>query len=87
MEKTQTTLESPVTAGSLTLIPVTRTSAAAWHNTDRSYFSGMKKPLYILVLAPDSGTKAYRITGEQVSPETIMAEFPELRESMKKYYL
>ena len=80
-KKEEVVIETPVTAGGVTLIPLARVSLNCWHgNRGVSYF-GVKQPTDVVVVYP-SGKRAFRITGEEVSLDRLIQEVPDIKEAL-----
>ena len=76
MEK-KVTVEKPIVIGDVTLIAVTRSSLKYKSTGKGIWLFGLKLPIAIVVIS-DSSKRAFRITGEEVSIDQLIEEFPEI---------
>ena len=79
MEKKEIRAERKLSVGGVTLVPIVESACAGWQSGEAVSFSGYKKPLVIIVLAVGL-KKAYRITGEELSMDELVNEFPSVKE-------
>ena len=84
MEKTEVTIESPVSVAGLTLIPVVQILKCLWQTENSTLFFGVKRPIAVVVISP-SARKAFRMTGEEVSIDQLMEEFPVIKGGLDKF--
>ena len=82
MEKKETTIDSPVGVGEVTLIPVAKTLLNYERSNGGIFFFGMKQPVAVVVISV-SGKRAFRITGEEVSVEEPIQEVPGIKETLE----
>jgi len=82
MEKKETTIESPVVVGEVTLIPVAKTSLNYERSNGGIFFFGMKQPVAVVAISV-AGKRAFRITGEEVSVEELIQEVPGIKETLE----
>ena len=80
MEKSTLSIDSPVSARGLTIIPVVRTSINYSLAAGVSAFI-TKQPLAVVFISPLE-KKSFRITGEEVTLEQLAVEFPPLKKSL-----
>jgi hypothetical protein len=84
MEKTGLEIGQPVEAGAIKIIPVTQISRNHCQVNGALYFFFGKRPAYIITVSA-SAKKVFRITGEEVSPETLSSEIPELARALSGF--
>ena len=82
MEKEKIEFENPVAVAGMTLIPVTRVSLNYWNNRGGLSFFGVKQPIGMVVVSP-SAKRAFRITGEEISLDQIIAEIPGIKKVLE----
>ena len=82
MEKKETTIDSRVAVGGVTLIPVAKTSLDYERSNSRIFFFGMKQPVAVVAISV-WGKRAFRITGEEVSVEELIQEVPGMKETLE----
>jgi uncharacterized spore protein YtfJ len=82
MEKKETTIDSPVVVGEVTLVPIARLSLNYERSNGGIFFFGMKQPLAVVVISV-SGKRAFRITGEEVSVQELIQELPGMKEMLE----
>jgi hypothetical protein len=82
MEKKQVTLENPTRIAGLTFLPLTQTLVFSWQNKGRLTFFGLKKPLYVLILNAEKKLTSFSIEGQEIPPEEILSQYPEIREKL-----
>ena len=75
MEKKEVAIGNPVTIAGITLIPVTEISLHSWQRKGGISFLGIKQPLSIVVISPLE-KKAFKISGEEVPLDQLIAEVP-----------
>jgi len=79
MEKQEVIVDSPVTAGGVTVIPVVEVSLSHWRIKGGISFYGAKRPVSLVVISP-AGKRAFRITGEEVALNQLVQEVPGIKE-------
>ncbi len=82
MEKVTVRLEAPVSIGEVRLTPVSRLVAHHWCHGRATSFFGMKSAVAVLVTTA-SGTKAFRVSGEEVSLKALAREMPAIRREIE----
>ena len=82
MEKEEIVVGSPVVVAGVTLIPIARVSLNYWHVKETLAFFGTKRPVSIIV-ASALATRAFRISGEEVSLEQLMQEIPGIKATLE----
>jgi hypothetical protein len=83
MEKKEIEISHPVTAGGVTLIPITKTSLNFWYGKSGLAFFGVKQPFNVVVVSP-SAKKAFGISGEEVRLDQLITEVPGLKELLAR---
>lgn len=78
MEKEEVTIGSPVTAGGVTLLPISQIRLSHVCGQGWVSFYGTKQPTAILAISA-SGMTAFRITGEEVPLDQLIEEVPQIR--------
>jgi hypothetical protein len=78
MENKKIKAESKLSVGGVTLVPVVESACAGWRLGDSVSFTGYKTPLAVVVLAVGL-KKAYRITGEELTIDELVKEFPSVK--------
>ena len=81
MEKSVVSLDKPISIRGLTIVPVVKLS------THYSFAAGIavmstRQAVAAVIISP-SQKKAFRTTGEEISLEQLVAEFPTLREPLE----
>jgi hypothetical protein len=84
MEKKRALIENPITFRGRTLIPISQVSTWTWQSRGQTSFFGFKKPLFILISAPETNIRAIKATGELVSWEALVSALPALKEDLAK---
>ncbi len=79
-------IEAPVIVSGLSIMPVTQTLIFSRQNKVGISFFGFKRPLYVLIGNRELPIKAFTITGEAVSTEEIISDYPELKEALKRIF-
>ena len=82
MEKEKVELENPVAVAGITLVPVTKVSLNYWSNRGGLSCFGVKQPVGVVVVSP-SAKRAFRITGEEISLDQLIAEIPGIKEVLE----
>ena len=78
MEKKEVTIDNPVTVGGVTIIPIVQVSLNYEHSNSGIFLSSYKQPIAVVVISV-SARKAFRITGEEVSIDQLIQEFPNIK--------
>ena len=65
------------------MIPVVKVSLNYWHAKGGISFLGMKQAVAVVVVDP-TAKRAFRITGEEVSLDQLMQEFPSTKEILER---
>lgn len=78
MEKKEVSIGPPIVVGSVTLVPVVRTSISHWQRGGVVSFFGAKQPVSLLVVTPTARV-AFAITGEEIPLAQLVAEVPALK--------
>ncbi len=81
MEKKEVIVGRPVTAGEVTVFPVAEVSLSHRRIGDGISFYGAKRPVSLVVVSP-SGSRAFRITGEEVTLDQLIQEVPGIEEAL-----
>ena len=84
MEKKEIVVENPVAVGGLTIIPVVQVLRSFWQTEKGTSFFGIKRPVAVVVISP-SARKAFRMTGEEVSVDQLVEEFPVIKGVLDKF--
>ena len=71
------TIEGPFAIGGVTLIAVVRSWLTCKCSDKAIWLFGIKFPIALVVIS-DSSKRAFRITGEEVSIDKLIEEFPEI---------
>ena len=82
-KKTKLAVENPVSIGGTTIIPVVMTSLYYHHIDGIVSLIGFKQPVNLVVVTPTS-RKAFRITGEEILLDQLIAEVPDLERVLGK---
>ena len=83
MEKQEVGIDNPVEVAGVTLIPVVKVSLNYWHAKGGILFFGVKQAVAVVVVHP-TAKRAFRITGEEVSLDQLMQEFPSTKEILER---
>ena len=83
MEKKDITVQDTLPVGRLNLLPVIETCVKCRHGDSHISFHGIKQPVAVVMISA-SEKRAVRISGEEVSLEQLIREFPSLREPLEK---
>lgn len=78
MESKKITVGEPIMISGATIVPVITTSARCYRLNGSLSVFGSKQLRYIM-LVKGSATKAFRITGEEVTLEQLIEELPHLK--------
>ena len=82
MEKEEIRIETPSTVAGITLVPIVKTSLGRWHSKGRYSFFGLKQPVSILVISPQS-RRAFRIDGKEVPLDELTREVPGIEDILE----
>ncbi len=82
MEKVTVRLEAPVSIGEVRLTPVSRLVAHHWGHERAASFFGVKSAVAVLVTTA-CGTKAFRVSGEEVSLQALARDMPAIRSDIE----
>ena len=83
METKEVALDNPVAIAGLTIIPVVQVLLNSWHAKGNTSFFGLKQPIAVIVVS-SLATRAFRITGEEISIEQLLQEAPAIKEGLEK---
>jgi uncharacterized spore protein YtfJ len=83
-EKEEIVIETPVSIGDTTLIPVARVFTKGWSRKGVS-FLGYKSPVAVVVVSP-AGKRALSPSGEEIPLESLIEETPGLAEVLEDTY-
>jgi len=78
MEKTQITADTPLHVGHFKIVPVIRVVYNTWTQGSRSITCGSKQPVAIVFFTQNE-RKILRVSGEEMSLQELIEEFPETR--------
>jgi uncharacterized spore protein YtfJ len=78
MVKKHAAIDNAVSIDGLTIIPVADISLDYLIFDKFATVYGFKEPVAFIIVSP-TGKRAFRITGEEVSLEQLVEEFPEIR--------
>jgi uncharacterized spore protein YtfJ len=75
-------IEKPFSVRGITIVPVIKLSTQ--YSIEGGIFAcGSKQPVAAAIISP-SGKKAFRITGEEISIQQLLDEFPAVREKLEE---
>jgi hypothetical protein len=77
MERKETIIEGPRVVGGTRLIVVANLRLGSISLKDRHAFFGIKKPTHIVAIS-GSERRAFTIEGEEIIPEKLIKDVPEL---------
>jgi len=83
MEEKEVVIDNPVVIGEVTLVPIARVLVNYWHGKVGTSFFSVKQPVAVVVVSP-SAKRAFRVTGEEVSIDQLVAEFPTIEEALER---
>ena len=83
MEDQEVGIDNPVEVAGVTLIPVVKVSLNYWHANGGISFLGVKQAVAVVVVHL-TAKRAFRITGEEVSLDQLMQEFPSTKEILER---
>lgn len=78
------TIETPINAHDVTLIPVVRICLHSNYNTTGCWLSGNKQPLAIIV-CDSNGVHAINISSFEISIESLLQKIPGLYAELEKF--
>ncbi len=81
MQTKKIKIEGEISEGDLTFLPVSETTCRGEQIGQTAFFFAAKIPVAIVVLSP-TGKRAFRISGEEISLDTLAAEVPDIWESI-----
>ena len=76
-------VENPVTVAGVTLVPVNRVLSYYWRRKHSFSCFDIKQPVGMVVVS-SSAKKAFRITGEEISLDQLITEFPDIKEVIER---
>jgi hypothetical protein len=82
MEKKKVSTENPISVNGLTLMPVVKTAIWGWGRRGNAAYAGYKRAV-IIVTVIQGIKKAYRTTGEEISLEELVKEYPEVKDRIE----
>ena len=74
---------SPIAIAETILIPVIKSSLNCQSSGNTIFFSGVKKPVSIVVASP-SANKAFEITGQEIPLDQLIQEVPDLIQILER---
>lgn len=74
-------IEKPVSVSGYTLVPVTKLFTT--YSTRGGIFACSSKQLVAAIIISSSGKKVFRVTGEEISIQQLLEEFPEVGEKLE----
>ena len=81
MQTEKMKIEGAISEGAFIFLPVSKTTCRTeWIGQTASFFAA-KIPVAIVVLSP-TGKRAFRISGEEISLDTLAAEVPDIWEAI-----
>jgi uncharacterized spore protein YtfJ len=83
MEKQEVGIDNPVEVAGVTLLPVVKVSLNYWHAKGGISFFGVKQAVAVVVVHP-TAKRAFRVTGEEVTLDQLMQEFPSTKETLER---
>ena len=81
MQTEKMKIEGGISEGAFTFLPVSRTTCRGEQTGQGVFFFAAKIPVAIVVLSP-TGKRAFRISGEEISLETLAEEVPDIWEAI-----
>ena len=81
MQTKKMKIEGAISEGAFIFLPVSKTTCRGERIGQTAFFFAAKIPVAIVVLSP-TGKKAFRISGEEISLDTLAAEVPDIREAI-----
>ncbi len=82
MGKKRVTTGNPIAVAGITLILVTRSSINCQPSGSSIFFFGVKQPVSIVV-ASQSGKKAFEISGKEIPLDKLIQEVPSLDKALE----
>lgn len=82
MEKKIVTSGNPVTAAGITVVPISKITINVRRGKWGIAFSGSKQPDSVIITTP-SARRAFRITGEEVTLDQLVQEFPDILKKLE----
>ena len=82
MEEQEAIIEDPVTVAGITIIPIAKVSLHRWHGNRRLSVWGDKQPVGVVVVSP-SARRAFRMTGDEISPDELIRTVPGIQVVLK----
>lgn len=83
MEKKKVTAESPLSFNGLTLTPIVETRVMHYQTPYTVSYIAQKMPL-VLIAVVHGEKRAYRITGEEISLDELVKEYPSVKEAVEQ---
>jgi len=83
MKTERVIIGDPVAIAGTTVVPVVKLSFNCQPSCGGIFFSGVKKPVSIVVTSP-STKKAFDINGKEISLDQLIQEAPSLAEVLKR---
>ena len=83
METERVIIGDPVAIAGTTVVPVVKLSFNCQPSCGGIFFSGVKKPVSIVVTSP-STKKAFDVNGKEISLDQLIQEAPDLAEVLKR---
>ena len=84
MQTKKLKIESAISEGAFIFLPVSKTTCRGERIGQNAFFFAAKIPVAIVVLSP-TGKRAFRVSGEEISLDTLAAEVPNVRETISQY--
>ena len=82
MEKKKVTSDNPVTAAGITIVPISKITINVRRGKRSIVFSGSKQPDSVVITTPAT-RRAFRITGEEVTLDQLVKEFPDISKKLE----
>ena len=77
-------IEGAISEGDFIFLPVSKTTCRTEWIGQTAFFFAAKIPVAIVIFSP-TGKRAFRISGEEISLDTLAAEVPNVRETISQY--
>ena len=77
-------IEGAISEGAFIFLPVSKTTCRGERIGQNAFFFAAKIPVAIVVLSP-TGKRAFRVSGEEISLDTLGAEVPDIWEAISQY--
>ena len=84
MQTKRMKIEGAISEGAFIFLPVSKTTCRGEWIGQTAFFFAAKIPVAIAVISP-SGKRAFRISGEEISLDTLAAEVPDIWEAISQY--